>query len=516
MSTDDIIVGIDLGTTFSCVASADGGAPVVLATAQGYETVPSVVYVGADRKILAGHKAREKMVLEPERCIYGSKRFIGRRFASKEVHAFGHFFHYGLAPAKTGLVAAKIDNALIPLEVVAAYILAHLRLAAKARLGHDVTRAVLTVPAYFNEAQRHAVREAGRLAGLTIERLLNEPTAAAVAYGFGRGLDRKVLVYDFGGGTFDATTMTIAGDAMEVTATDGDPFLGGVDLDDRLTEYALMTVERLHQVNLRQEPTAVQRVRFAAETAKRALSEANEAMIEVPNLTVGGQTLNVRVPIARDLFESLTEDLVQRTLAIVQRVLDSAKLRGADLDDIVMVGGQSRSPIIRRLLQGRFGRQPSRGTHPDHAIALGAALVAAAGAAAVKLDLRDILAHSIRLALPDGGTEVLLARGAPLPAKREFALVTGNDQTFRLALLRGEGALTPDNELLGEIRLPSSLALAVSRTQAPATLTISAEGLMTVSVVHPLTQKVEELRVVLPEGDPNAAALEAVDLDVIT
>jgi molecular chaperone DnaK len=511
------VVGIDLGTTYSCIAAMQKGEPKVLATAQGYETVPSVVFVGADRKILAGQKALEKMMLEPVRCIYGSKRFIGRRFASKEVNAFGHFFHYGLAAAKTGFVAARIDNAIIPLEVVAAYILAHLRLTAKARIGRDVTRAIITVPAYFGETQRQAVREAGRLAGLKVERILNEPTAAAVAYGYGRGMDRRVLVYDFGGGTFDATAMRIQGDTMEVLATDGDPFLGGTDLDDRLTEFVLTNLERTHKVSVRQDAVAVQRLRFAAEAAKRELSEVESATISVPNLAVAGAgAVNVAVPVTRQLFESLTEDLIARSLGIVQRVLDSAKLRGADLDDIVMVGGQSRSPIIRRLLTERFGKQPTRGAHPDHAIALGAAIVAGADGKGPALTLKDILARSIRLGLPDGRTEPLLPRGAPLPAKKDFTVTTGADQAFHVSLYRGEGATIAENELLGEIRLPSNLALAVSRTAAQVTLEITTEGLMTVSAVHPLTSKREELRIVLPEGDPNAEALTAVDLDVIS
>ncbi len=511
------VVGIDLGTTYSCIAAVVGGQPKVLATSEGYETVPSVIYVGHDGKVIAGHRAFEKMVLEPARCIYGAKRFLGRRFASKEVHAFGHFFHYQLTAAKSGFAAVQVDNTALPLELVAAHVLAHLRQCAQLRLGQEVVRAIITVPAYFGETQRQAVREAGRLAGFSVERLLNEPTAAAVAYGFGRGLDRKVLVYDFGGGTFDATVMHIQGDTMEVLATDGDPFLGGADLDDRLTEYVLTMLERVEQKKLRHDAVAVQRLRFAAEAAKRELSETESTNIRVPNLSAAGQPpFNVAVPITRDLFERLIEDLVNRSLSIVQRVLDQAHLKGSDLHDIVMVGGQSRSPIIRRLLTERFGKQPTRGAHPDHAIALGAAIVATAHDTATPITLKDILAKPIRLGFADGHTDVLLPAGAPLPASKEFTITTGPSQEFRVTLYRGEGASTTENELLGELKMPSSLSLAVTKTPAKVTVTVDQDGLLTAKVEHPLTKKTETVSLTLPEGIAEAEALDIIELtDVV-
>ena len=506
------IVGIDLGTTYSCIAVVKDGTPAVLATSDGNETVPSVVYVGADGQLTAGHRAYSKMVLEPGRCIYGSKRFLGRRFASKEVNAFGHFFHYALAPAKSGHTAAKVGNFLIPLEAVAAQILRHLVEAATARLGVVVQRAIITVPAYFGEAQRQAVHEAARLAGLKVERLMNEPTAAAVAYGCGRGLDHRILVYDFGGGTFDATVMRVQGDVMEVLATDGDPFLGGSDIDDRLTEYVLTILERSQTKSIRNDASAVQRLRFAAETAKRELSETTEAIIKVPNLSVGGGTpFDVAIPISRDLFERLVEDLVSRSLAIVQRVLDTAKLPGAELDDIVMVGGQSRSPIIRRLLTERFGKQPTRGTHPDHAIAIGAAIMASARDAKQPIVLKDILARSIRLGLPNGATEVLLKAGSPLPAEKAFE-TTSQGQEYRIGLYRGDAEKALENELLGEVVIPASLSLMVAKTRAKVIVSVDRDGLLAVTAEHPLTHKIQKLEVALPEGVPEAGELDVVEV----
>jgi molecular chaperone DnaK len=507
------VVGIDLGTTYSCIAVVKNGEPKVLATSEGHETVPSVVYVGTDGKVVAGYRAYAKMALEPGRCVYGAKRFLGRRFASKEVNAFGHFFNYELASAKSGFTAAKIDATVIPLELVAAHILKHLADGAAAGLGEPVVRAIITVPAYFGETQRQAVREAGRLAGLEVVRILNEPTAAAVAYGHGRALDRKILVYDFGGGTFDATVMRVQGDMMEVLATDGDPFLGGADIDDRLTEYALAIVERTQAKAARKDTVAVQRLRLAAETAKRELSDAQEAVISVPNLSVaGGAPFDVALPISRDLFERLVEDLVNRSLAIVQRVLDTAKVPGAALDDIVMVGGQSRSPIIRRLLTERFGKQPTRGTHPDHAIAIGAAIIGGARDAAKPIILKDMLAKSIRLGLRGGGTEVLLAAGSPIPSEKSFMTTAGQTQEYRITLLRGEGATAAENELLGEVVMPSSLSLVVAKTKAKVIVKVDADGLLTVSAEHPLTHRIEKVELALPEGVPEADGLDIVQI----
>ncbi|OGQ89880.1 MAG: hypothetical protein A2289_24210 [Deltaproteobacteria bacterium RIFOXYA12_FULL_58_15] len=515
---DGPIVGIDLGTTNSCVAVVRDGVPVVITTQQGYETVPSVIYLSEDHQIVVGHAALQKMVLEPQRCVYGSKRFIGRRFASKEVRTFGHFFHYDLAPAKSGLVAAKVGTALIPLELVAASILSYLKAAATHFLGTEVKRAVITVPAYFGELQRQAVREAGRAAKLEVAQIVNEPTAAAVAYGFKRELKSTVLVYDYGGGTFDASALRIEGSTMRVLASNGDPFLGGSDFDDRLTEFALMTIERTHGINVRSDPASVQRVRFACEEAKRALSEADNAIIQVPYLTSAGSPtpVNAFVPISRDLFESLTEDLVVRSLDIVQSVLDAAGLKTTDLDDIVVVGGQSRSPAIRRMLTSRFGKQPSRNAHPDHAIALGAALVGAAALRQVRVDLHEILSQSIRLGLPNGQTEVLLPRGQSLPANRAFGVPSAVDgeTTFKALIFRGEQGNAQGNELLGELTIPSNLALAVTKTKAPVTLSISADGILTATMKHPMTSHTETLEISLPEGD-GTGLMEVSDMDFV-
>ncbi len=348
-TADGIVVGIDLGTVNSCIAIVENGVPRVLKSSRGYETIPSVVYVAADGSILVGHQAVERMILEPHRAVYGSKRFLGRSFQSKEVQSLGHFFNYEIAQGPDGRAAARVGNQLIRLEHVAAHILKSLKEMAEAQLKIEIKRAIITCPAYFDETQRGAVREAGRLAGLHVERILNEPTAAAVAFGAGKGMKKTVLVYDLGGGTFDATLLKIDGDTLEVLATHGDPFLGGSDFDDRLTEYVLMSYEREKTVVLRDNPVAVQRIRFAVELAKRQLSEVESASIDLPFIKKSATGhIDLKMTLSRSILETLTDDLVDRTIGIVQAVLDQAKMPAAQLDEIILVGGQSRSPHVRR------------------------------------------------------------------------------------------------------------------------------------------------------------------------
>jgi molecular chaperone DnaK len=518
------VLGIDLGTTNSCVALVVNGVPQVISSANGFETLPSVVFVMTDpqkgKQIYCGHKAVERMILEPNRAIYGAKRFIGRPFVSRETRTFGHFFHYELAEGQNGFSAVRIDGQVYPLEWVSACILAQLRKIAHKTLGRDIKKAVITVPAYFGETQREAVREAGRLAGLEVQRLLSEPTAAAVAFGFGRAMQKTILVYDLGGGTFDASILRIANDTMTVLATDGDPFLGGSDFDDRITELLLSNIQRSTNIDFRKDPVTVQRVRFAAELAKKQLSEAKVAMIDVPYLGQGKEgPINLNTTLEVDLFESLTEDLVTRTLGIVENTLKMAGIKSSDIDEVVLVGGQSRSPVVARRLAERFGKKPSRGVHPDHAVALGAAIVGAAAfstaaaAAKVNLSLTDILPASIRVS-QGGPAVVVLPRGKPLSAEALFEIETtaGKTKEFAASLYRGESDKAEENELLGQVKLPSSMAMALTKTKAPLTLKVSEDGLLSVTLKHPLTDEVQTLSVALKEDAKQIQELSEADM----
>jgi len=482
------IIGIDLGTVNSCVAVAEKGQARVLQSPGGYSTVPSVVHISADNSVLVGHAAKDKMVLEPDRAVYGSKRFLGRPFASQEVASRAHFFNYALVPSARGRVAAQIHERTVPLEDIAAHILNHLKEIAEHDLGQPVQRAVVTVPAYFGENQRQAIRDAGRICGLHVERVVNEPTAAAVAYGFGRGLDETVLVYDFGGGTFDASLLRIEGNRTEVLAADGDAFLGGSDFDDRLTEFALMSFERKHSgTSFRDEAVPVQRLRFAAEMAKVQLSQATSADIELPYITqVDGKPVKLEVSIPRELLEDLTEDLVERSLGIVQSVLDTAKIQTSMNNDVILVGGQTRSPMVRRMLVERFNKKPTANIHPDEAVALGAALIADAMEQNTGIELVDILPASIRVGLRDNTSLILLPRGVRLPAEKRFEVTLNSAPQGNTAvvLYRGEQKIATNNTLLGKLRIPNVPANATNR-KALITLSVSADGLFTARATHP-------------------------------
>lgn len=498
------VVGIDLGTINSCIAIVQDGQPSVIPSGKGYETIPSIVFHTKDDKLLVGHEAAERMILNPRQAVYGSKRFLGRPFASREVKSLGHFFNYELTKGDDGRTAAKVNGQILRLEEVAAHVLSTLKDMAEQHLGESVQRAVITIPAYFGEVQRAAVREAGRLAGFYVERVLNEPTAAAVAFNHGREVHRTVLVYDLGGGTFDASILRIDGQSMEVRATDGDPFLGGSDFDDRLTEYVLSTVEHSHGVDLRGDQVAVQRTRFAVELAKRQLSESDTATISLPYLakTPKGY-LDLEMSLERDLFERLTEDLVDRTFVIVEGLLKDAGLSGADLDDVLLVGGQTRSPMVKRMLNERFGRMPSTSVHPDQAVAIGAALVADSFYADRPLDLIEILPASIRLGLPGGDTKLILRRGTSLPTEIEIEVESrireAGKAEFRVHLYRGEGDRVEDNSFLGGVLIPSSVAVTVSKATAQVRVAVSGDGLLSVVATHPISGREERFEASLVE-----------------
>ncbi|MBI5509562.1 MAG: Hsp70 family protein [Deltaproteobacteria bacterium] len=496
------VIGIDLGTVNSCVAIVNKGTPRVILSPQGYDTIPSVVFVASDGNVFVGHKALERMILDPTSAIYGSKRFLGRPFISREVQTYGHFFNYELVAGRGGRTAAKVGAKTIGLEEVAGHILRKMRDMAEHALGRSVGRAVVTVPAYFGETQRMAVREAGRLAGLNVERILNEPTAAAVAYGFGRRMQKTILVYDLGGGTFDATVLRIENDSFEVLATDGDPFLGGADFDDRLTEYVLSTFERTRRVSLREDAVAVQRLRFAVELAKRQLSEAMRVDLDLPYIaqTADGP-VHLRMPLERALFERLTQDLVDRTLTIVQAVLDQAKIKSADLDDVLLVGGQSRTPMVRARLVERFNRRPSAAVHPTEAVALGAALIAEALHSELAVHLADILPASVRLGQSDGTTLLLWHRGVRLPVAREIEVAAEPGRAeIRVLLFRGENALAADNTFLGAITFPPIASSAAITARARVKIQITSDGILRVTAVHPVTGEHKELDLLLSDA----------------
>ncbi|ACL65757.1 2-alkenal reductase [Anaeromyxobacter dehalogenans 2CP-1] len=479
------VIGIDLGTTNSCVAVVRGGKPEVLASRQGYRTLPSVVAYDAQGRLLVAHAAKAQMVVNPRNTVYGSKRLVGRPFASPTVQACRDRFHYEIVPGPDGAAAVRFAGRDFSLQQIAALILREMRETAAQALGAPVEHAVITVPAYYNDHQRNAVREAGRLAGLAVDRIVNEPTAAALAFGFGKGLDKRVLVYDLGGGTFDASVLEIQGDVYEVISTGGDTFLGGVDFDAQLLDHLVWRFMEEHGFAPPEDRVVWQRIRDAAEETKVALSTREVAVAQVPYLCKdrGGKDVGLEVTVTRAELEALTERLVDRTLEVCREVLGAKGLGPGDVDEVLLVGGQSRMPLVWRKIQEALGREPNRSVHPDEAVALGAALLADSAHRIDSVVLIDALAMGIGVGLPGGRMAPVFPRNTRLPAKKAHEHSTTRDgQTeLELQVFQGDSVKASECEYLGTVRVEGLPARPRGEVRVAVEFALGAEGILTVT-----------------------------------
>jgi molecular chaperone DnaK len=412
------IVGIDLGTTNSCAAVVKDGRPYVIPSREGHNTVPSIVALNARSKIVVGHLARAQLLTNPRATVYGAKRLIGRPFESQVVQEIRSKFAYEIVPDANGLAAVRLGPETLSLEQVSALILREVKEVAQNHLMEEVNRAVITVPAYYDERQRSAVRLAGALAGIHVERILNEPTAAALAYAFGRGLNQRVLVYDLGGGTFDASVLELNDNVYEVVSTGGDTFLGGVDFDGKIVDRLLAGWKERTGSGFSGDRVALSRLVDAAECAKCALSERTAFPIQLPFLALeDGQPVSLDVHLTRADIVELVEPLVDRTLDVCREVLLAKGLEPKDIDEVLLVGGQSRMPLVHEKVAAFFGKQPSHAIHPDEAVALGAALLAHSLGSAQGVVLIDVPERTPAGAAPcegaapsAGGVAALLRR----------------------------------------------------------------------------------------------------------
>jgi molecular chaperone DnaK len=490
------VIGIDLGTTNSCCALVKKGKPFIIKSARGHNTIPSVVAVDSMGGTVVGQAAKAQMEINPQRTIYGSKRLVGRPFDSPVVRQVRDRFHYKIVAGDDNAAAVQIEDKVMSLEEVAARILIELRDTVQEHLGAEVKRAVVTVPAYYNENQRQAVRKAGELAGLHIERILNEPTSAALSYGYNRGKEQRVLVYDLGGGTFDASILNLYGNVYEVVATGGDTFLGGVDFDSQVMDYVMiefqMELGRLPEM----ERVAFLRALQASEHAKCALSDSDDAVVRLPFIgEVEGQPVDLEVKVTRQRLEDLVTPLVRRTLEVCDSVLAQAKLRKEDLDAILLVGGQTRMPLVRRMLKEHFGREPHKGVHPDEAVAMGAALMAESLDKLDAVVLVDVLPVSIGSGVPGSDFIKLLPAGTQVPASKTYALKTfsANQTELHVPIYQGENAKVDENEYLGTVHVmgippgpPGSRTILLN-------LTLSPECLLTVTATDSVTGALGEV-----------------------
>jgi molecular chaperone DnaK len=477
------IIGIDLGTTNSCSAYVRTGKPEVLRSREGHNTVPSILALNTRGKLVVGHPAKGQMLTNPRQTVYGAKRLVGRAYDSPIVQHIKDRFHYEIAPGESGEAAVQLGNRIYSMQQISALILREVRELAQNHIGQPVSRAVITVPAYYNENQRQAVRDAGKLAGLYVERILNEPTAAALAYGYGRKLHQRILVYDLGGGTFDASVLELHDSVYEVISTGGDTFLGGIDFDNAIVEYLLEEFQKKTGKVFQGDRVAMQRIHDAAERAKCALSERQDMRIHVAFVTmIDNKPYDLDVTLTRQKLIELTEKLVDRTIEVCDEVLKAKGLTVKDIQEVVLVGGQSRFPLVHEKITKFFGKAPTKNVHPDEAVALGASLMAHSLGQAEGVTLIDVLPMAIGVGLPGGRFKAVLERNAPLPATKTYTLSTHRDnQTeIELSIFQGDSDRVGENEYLGTLKMSGLPKRPRGQVQVTVSFEVNSESLLKV------------------------------------
>ena len=510
-------IGIDLGTTNSCAAIVEIGKPRVITYKGGSTTIPSVFAINERGERLVGHDAKKQAQLNPANTVAAAKRLIGRNFHSKTIEKVRQVFTYELVEGESSEVLIKVRNQVFTLEQISAAILRKIREVAEESLGAEVDQAVITVPAYFNDPQRQAVRTAGKLANLKVLRILNEPTAAALAYGLGKNLHERIAVFDLGGGTFDISIIHIKGPVFEVIATGGDTFLGGVDFDDRVMQWVLEGFHKQFGVDLSFDRVAVQRIRDASEAAKIELSSTTRTHIHIPFITMGeAGPLDVAMELTREKLEELTGDLVERTMVNTERILKEANTEVTGIDEVLLVGGQSRMPMVQRRVTALFGKPPSKGVHPDEAVGIGAAIMAHSLAAATPSDvtLLDVLPMPIGINKVDGRMHVLFPKNQPLPDYKTRTLTTSkeNQRSIMLKIYQGESDVCLENELLGTFVFSGIRAAPKGKVQIEVTFHIDSEGILNLNARDKQTGQTVESTLKLGKGAADAEAPASVPL----
>jgi molecular chaperone DnaK len=484
----DTIIGIDLGTTNSCGAIAHGDGQVKLIPYKGGDyIIPSIFAIDDKGNELLGHEAKRQWQLNPRNTLYATKRLIGRAAKDDVVETVQRSVQYQVHPGARNDVAVDCHGREYQVHEISAKILAKIRDVASDHLGFKVRRAVVTVPAYFTDRQRQAVKKAGDLIDLEVVRIINEPTAAALAYGLGKRLEERVLVYDLGGGTFDVSIIEIRDRVFEVKATGGDIFLGGIDFDNAMIRHVLDEFRKKHGVDLTSDPVAMQRIKDLAERTKIDLSARTEAPFSIPFITMTpqGQPLNLEVRFDRRLLEGLTQGLVDRTLQIVGSVMAEAGVTARDIDEVMLVGGQTRMPIIQDRLTKFFGKAPSKGVHPDEAVAIGAALYgwSLQESSDLKLQLLDVIPMAIGIEQADGNVHVVFPRNAPIPNAKAISATNSVDGQTELMvrIFQGDHAESERNELLGEFTFSGVRPSPAGAVRLEILFEVNVEGILTMS-----------------------------------
>jgi molecular chaperone DnaK len=491
------VIGIDLGTTNSVVAVMEGGQPVVIVNQEGARTTPSVVAIAKDGERLVGQVAKRQAVTNPENTVFSIKRFMGRKF--DEVSSEATRVPYAVQRAKNGDVAVEAKGKKYSPPEISAMVLQKLKKAAEDHIGGAVTDAVITVPAYFNDAQRQATKDAGTIAGLNVLRIINEPTAAALAYGLDKKKDETIAVYDFGGGTFDISVLEVGEGLVEVKATNGDTHLGGDDLDDRIIEWLAAEFKKSDGIDLSKDRMALQRLKEGAEKAKIELSTATETEINLPFITADQSgPKHLQIKLSRANLEHLVDDLLQRTMAPVRQALADAGVDPKKIDEVVLVGGSTRMPKVQQLVREFFGKEPHKGVNPDEVVAIGAAVQGGVLTGDVKdVLLLDVAPLSLGIETLGGVMTTLIPRNTTIPTRKSetFSTATDNQTSVEVHVLQGERPLARDNRTLGRFHLVGLPPAPRGVPQVEVSFDIDANGIVSVAAKDRATGKEQKITI---------------------